>query len=201
MRTAATLTCLCLAAGATVLGGCDECAHEETAFDRRVCRAEVERLALEEMTQAAVRRIGTGAPVDTQFFPDHRSVQFDLQGCGRVNAADVVCVLTVTGLGFDWTLEVALQSWCTWPRRVSHAIDDMGNNYTPAEVRIADNPPSRSCLLQTLVAGVSQQMTVAFPNVHSDAESLAHLSLEVEVDRGEGMTPGQVAFRNVAIER
>ena len=179
------------------LAGCGECTLARSERDREACEADAEDRHRQEMLSSAVDRIGTGTPIDTQLFPYQNGLQLDLHGCGRVNAAQVVCLLAVTALSFDWKVEVDVGGcfFSEWTR----GIDDLGNSYKPSQVSVADDQSTSLCLNHEFATGFTIPMTVTFPNVHAGADSFVRLKLAVNADRGQGSSRGEVVFYDVPI--
>ena len=201
MYVRAVVVGLCIAS-VPFWAGCDDCALEETEFEREACKAELAEQEREDSVNTVVRHVeDDGPPIDTQFFPDKNGMQFDLHGCARLdaNGTETLCVLTIASLGFDWDTKIGVDQ-CTPGGVATHAVDMMGNSYTVDEVRVANDPLQGWCQDHEFLAETPTRTLLSFPNVHAGATAFVRLTMSLTADRGEGETAGEVVFRDVPID-
>jgi hypothetical protein len=201
-----------LAVFSVLATACDDPCWGKKDAELKACEAEqtvkeeADRAAdLENARKDVIATLADREPSDTIEYADGDLV-VELNGCSRLDDSnDVVCVVTVTGSGFDWTVNAGVAGadslFTTVRCGAAQLFDDRGNMYSAVKAWVGEMEFT-GCVARTFTRGTPTPTAVLFEGIHADAETVERLSVPLNASP-EASTNMPVAemieFREVAI--
>jgi hypothetical protein len=199
---------------ATVLAyGCDDPCWGKKDAELQACEAEqtvkdeAQRMADQENARKdLISSLASREPMNTLEFANG-DFAVDLNGCNRLDDSnDVLCVVTLTGEGFDWSINLGVAGSDSLVSTIrcgaAQIFDDRGNMYAAVKAWAGEMEFS-GCIARTLTLGTPTPATVLFAGVHADAETVELLTMPLNAspDSSTSMPVSEtLEFRDIPIE-